>query len=198
MRTALIIFLFVFNCFLCVGQENEPITSSSSEAEPNKAAIEAKLKNAQLYQSTKKYNLAIEEFDQILALDSEYPNAYMLRGEVKFLMQDLEGAQSDYDKGIELLEKLIKGHTKTARIKRVLEDQTGAMTETQIANDLKAILSETLFRRGNVRIFLEDNTGGCDDLTKALELGYSTAIKALKEYCDYKEEKKEPATPAKK
>lgn len=170
---------------------NETVTDSSTEQEPDKSAIDAKLKTASVFISSKKFQKAIDEYNGALELDPENAKVYMDRGGLNFLLQELDGALADYDKAVEIILKQVKDHTKKAKIKRVLEDQTGASIDSQIVNELKVDLSEAYFRRGNVKIFMDDMEGGCKDLTESMSLGYPSAQKTLKEFCGY-EDKKEP------
>ncbi|RMG81056.1 MAG: hypothetical protein D6707_05395, partial [Bacteroidetes bacterium] len=78
---------------------------------------------------------------------------------------------------------LIKDHETKANIKKILNENNAAKIELDEANRLKTILAEAYYQRGNLKAFLEDKSGGCQDIRKAKELGYLKIHEALKNIC---------------
>jgi hypothetical protein len=84
---------------------------------------------------------------------------------------------------IDLAEKEIDACNKRKNVKIILEDHRGATKEANKAASMKPILAEALFNRGNVKYFLDDKTGCCEDLQQSGDLGYLKAYNYIRKYC---------------
>jgi tetratricopeptide (TPR) repeat protein len=131
----------------------------------------------------KKYDDAINSYLEALKINENYVEAIFGIAQAKFLKIDLESSLQTYNEGIELTEKLIKDHETKANIKKILNENNAAKIETDEANRLKTILAEAYYQRGNLKSFLNDKSGGCQDIRKAKELGYLKIHEALKNIC---------------
>lgn len=73
-------------------------TIDSNSIESNKLLSEAYFGIAQYFLNDKKYNDALEQTERGLELSPNYHEGYGLRGEIKFYLDDLEGAIGDLKK----------------------------------------------------------------------------------------------------
>ena len=70
---------------------------------------------------------------------------------------------------IDFSEKEIEECNKRKNVKIILEDHKGATKEANKVAAMRPILAEALFNRGNVKYFLEDKTGCCEDLQESFK-----------------------------
>ena len=113
----------------------------------------------------------------------EYYRAFIGRAGTKFLKLDFQGALTDYDAAIELMENLTEQAETQAKIKKVFGDVNGEKIQLDIVNEIKPYLAEAYYQRGNAKQFTDDVAGACEDINKSIELGFLRASDALKNIC---------------
>lgn len=91
---------------------------------------------------------------------------------------------SDYQKSIDLDPQFCYGYFDLAKVKTLQKDYMGA-----IINYTKAILinpkfAEAYYNRGLLYLYLQQNEGGCADMSKAGEFGLQKAYDAIKTFCN--------------
>lgn len=123
----------------------------------------------------RKYDESQAEFDKAIEVDPNFVEAYVGRGGIKFQKIEFPAAMEDYNRAVEIAENLVEMHEYKASIKNVLADYEGSKIEGSKADYMKIRLAEALYHRGHLKRFMEDNGGGCQDLRKALDLGYGRA-----------------------
>ncbi|MCB9187379.1 MAG: hypothetical protein H6601_11635 [Flavobacteriales bacterium] len=121
------------------------------------------------------YDEAQAEYDKAIEIDPNFVEAYVGRGGIKFQKIEFPAAMEDYNRAVEIAENLVEMHEYKASIKNVLADYEGAKIEGSKADYMKTRLAEALYHRGHLKRFMEDNGGGCSDLRRSLDLGYSRA-----------------------
>ena len=102
------------------------------------------------------YSSAINDYDTTIRLKSDYPEAY-LRSEV-YLEQ--YSAANDYDTGL----------TSTGVAKNKLKQYSAAITDYDVAIQLKPDYPEAYFRRGAAKDKLEQHTAAIADYDIAIQL----------------------------
>jgi len=123
----------------------------------------------------RKYDESQAEFDKAIEIDPNFVEAYVGRGGIKFQKIEFPSAMEDYNRAVEIAENLAEMHEYKASIKNVLADYEGSKIEGAKADYMKTRLAEALYHRGHLKRFMEDKGGGCTDLRKSLDLGYSRA-----------------------
>lgn len=121
------------------------------------------------------YDDAQAEFDKAIEIDPNFVEAYVGRGGIKFQKIEFPAAMEDYNRAVEIAENLVEMHEYKASIKKVLADFEGSKIEGSKADYMKTRLAEALYHRGHLKRFMEDKGGGCKDLRRSLDLGYSRA-----------------------
>jgi tetratricopeptide (TPR) repeat protein len=191
--------LFVLCSMVTVAQETPPANASGMTKEEKIAAAKAKAKlsgdttavatpsmtpyeeAAKSYDKAlglkeqRKYDEAQAEFDKAIEIDPNFVEAYVGRGGIKFQKIEFPAALEDYNRAVEIAENLAEMHEYKASIKNVLADFEGSKIEGSKSDNMKVKLSEALYHRGHLKRFMEDKSGGCTDLRRALDLGYGRA-----------------------
>lgn len=132
----------------------------------------------------RKYDEAQAEFDKAIEIDPNFVEAYVGRGGIKFQKIEFPAAMEDYNRAVEIAENLVEMHEYKASIKNVLADFEGSKIEGSKADYMKTRLAEALYHRGHLKRFMEDNGGGCKDLRRSLDLGYSRAKTDWPDLCE--------------
>lgn len=130
---------------------------------------------ANQYKEDRMYDEAQAEFDKAIEIDPNFVEAYVGRGGIKFQKIEFPAAMEDYNRAVEISENLVEMHEYKASIKKVLADFEGSKIEGSKADYMKTRLAEALYHRGHLKRFMEDKGGGCKDLRRSLDLGYSRA-----------------------
>lgn len=206
----LLLLFFCLNSVLIYGQNEEsgPSGASSTMSKEEKiAAAKAKAKAASdstnqapsmtpyeeaalsydvalNLKEQRKYDEAQAEFDKAIEIDPNFVEAYVGRGGIKFQKIEFPAAMEDYNRAVEIAENLVEMHEYKASIKNVLADFEGSKIEGSKADYMKTRLAEALYHRGHLKRFMEDNGGGCKDLRRSLDLGYSRAKTDWPDLCE--------------
>ena len=130
-----------------------------------------------------KHEEAIQTYTEALEESPEHYPAFIGRAGTKFLKLDFQGALADYDAGITMMVSLKEKYETQAKIKKVFGDVTGQKIELDYANEITPALADGYYQRGNVKQFMDDLTGACDDIKKAKELGHNQTDFAMKDIC---------------
>lgn len=168
------------NCQYTFGDENEAVLETEivnvSEIYFNRAETKVKLED----------NIgAIADFSEAIKLETNYKEAYYKRGKAKAKLEDFRGAIADFNNAIKNNSNYTIIYYDRGNAKFDLKDYEGA-----ILDYTKRILlypddcSEEYFNRGLAKICLKQKNSGCLDLSKAGELGYEGAYKAIKQFCN--------------
>lgn len=91
--------------YLQKGQYNEAIAAFRQALSLNPSHISAYSGLAAAYLSLKQFDEAVFYCDKGIAVDSEFPNIYGIRGQAKFFLRNYDEAENDLKKSIALLEK---------------------------------------------------------------------------------------------
>ena len=147
----------------------------------------------QLHYDNNKYFKAIQIYTYIIEADSIYPGVTVNcieslyhRAVAKGKLEDCRGAIKDYKRLIEI--SFLKNVNYRAYLGIGFEHGRLSNYKQAINYLNKAIAinpdsGEPFFYRGLAKIFLEHKDKGCQDLSKAGELGYKEAYQAIQEHC---------------
>ena len=141
-----------------------------------------------LYQNGE-YLTAMKDFNKVITLQSKrfLSEAIYLRGRCKHQLEDYNGAILDYNKYIEL-DRQLNYETVffyRANAKYDLKKYNDALIDYNKAATATPADSRVFFNRGLLRYYeLADKKGGCNDWSKAGELGHEEAYKLISENCN--------------
>lgn len=140
----------------------------------------SQLKNANVVPSdTSSYFVSPSE----LLFAETHAMVFVYRGSAKMKLQDYYGAEKDFKAGIKLDERevyyLVYGEllSNMKRYQEALNIFNKVISTNQNSGD-------GYYYRGITRINLRDKIGGCQDLSKAGELGVEDAYRIIKENCN--------------
>nr|WP_019499968.1 serine/threonine-protein kinase [Pseudanabaena sp. PCC 6802] len=113
---------------------------------------------------------ALEDFNKVLALDPNFANGYIDRGNARNDLGDKQGAIADYSKAIELDSRYADAYINRGNIRSELGDKQGANTDYSKAIESDPNYALAYYNRGIVRSELGDTQGAIVDYTKTIEL----------------------------
>jgi tetratricopeptide (TPR) repeat protein len=169
---------------------SEPQTSASSAvySEPQTSAQDF-LKRGNNRIDKKDFKGAIEDYNQALKLNPEYPDAYYGRGATKSYLGDYKAAIADYNQALKLKPEYPDAYLERGKAKHWLKDYKGAIADYNQALQLKPEYPDAYVGRGSAKSWLDDYKGAIADYRKAAELyqkrgrtkDYQDALKQIKE-----------------
>jgi tetratricopeptide (TPR) repeat protein len=121
------------------------------------------------------YQGAIKDYDQAIALNPQYAEAYASRGDARGSLSDYQGAQEDVDRAIALNPKLPEVYMTRGNIRVGLSDFQGALKDTNQAIALNPKSADAYTTRANVRGSLSDFQGALKDANQAIALNPKSA-----------------------
>ena len=113
---------------------------------------------------------AIQLFDQALSLRADFPEAYELRGNTRFLSGDLAGSIADYDQAITLNPQFARAYSNRGLARGIQGDLAGAIADYNQAIALNPQDIAAYNNRGIARRQQGDLAGAIADFTQAIEL----------------------------
>jgi tetratricopeptide (TPR) repeat protein len=128
---------------------------------------------------------SISDFTKAIEINTNNWEAYYNRGLSKAKLQNYSGAVNDYSTAIKLNPSFADAYYNRGNVKA----QKFNEFKEAIADYDKAIIinpndGEAYGNRGLSKIKLGQKEGGCIDLYKANELGYSKATQLILKYCN--------------
>jgi protein O-mannosyl-transferase len=151
------------------------IDPSHAQAWYNKGIAEMKLNHPAV---------SMQDLSKAIMLNPSFTDAYFARGNLNRVKGDYKAAASDYTKVLSLDPVNTGAMNNRAIVKGAEGDFAGAILDLDNALAINPGLSSAWYLRGVAKFQLGIN--GCDDLQKALSLGYSDARRAVDYYCKAK------------
>ena len=138
-----------------------------------------------LFIAVKDYNNAITSFTRAIHFQPHYAEAYNNMAYAKVLTGDFQGAINDADSALKFMGKSPSAITfnNLGQAYRELNQLDSAMKYFDKAISLNANFAQGYFERGRAKLKKMDNTGACNDLYKASELGYSDSTNLINKHC---------------
>jgi serine/threonine protein kinase/lipoprotein NlpI len=110
---------------------------------------------------------ALEDFNKAIALDPNFANGYIDRGNARDALGDKQGAIADYTRAIELDSRYADAYINRGNIRNGLGDRQGANADYSKAIEANPGYALAYYNRGIVR---DDREGAIADYSKAIEL----------------------------
>lgn len=100
-----------------------------------------------------------------------------------FLKQSYKEVLQDYNKVIELDPDFYYAYFNRSFIKSMMGDYWGAVSDLTRALEIEPAFAEAFFNKGLTLIFLNLKNVGCEDISRAGELGVQDSYHVMKRYC---------------
>jgi protein O-mannosyl-transferase len=127
------------------------------------------------------YQQALHDFSQAVKLNPAFTDAYFGRANVYRNLGDDQKANDDYSLVLKMNPDYFGAWENRAIVKGNHGDYKGALEDLDHAIELNPAFGASWYLRGIAKFEIRIN--GCDDLRKAIALGYQQAQKALDFYC---------------
>lgn len=179
--------------------------------EPN--SLVARFQRAILNTSIQNYHAALNDYNYIITLDSNFAPSYLNKGviEAKLILMhstftssqsssfiadehpeysnetgDLETIEADFIKALDLLPELPYAYYNLANIYCKQFQYNEGFKYYDKAIEINPNLGEAYYNKGITMIYLGDSDNGCHYVSKSGELGIEDAYSVLKRYCNKK------------
>jgi protein O-mannosyl-transferase len=126
---------------------------------------------------------AVQDYNQAIALNRNYAEAYTNRAVAYFQAGDMKSALRDLNEAITLNPKRAKPYQDRGAVKATTGDFEGALKDFDIFLNIDSTNQRVYADRAMVRLSLGDTTGGCYDLRKSLKYGNIDAAQMIRQYC---------------
>jgi tetratricopeptide (TPR) repeat protein len=131
-----------------------------------------------------KLRSVVQESIKINELSPERAEAYYIRGLAKNKNGDSKGAIADLNSSIALNPTFAEAYFTRGLVHSSIGAQMEAILDCSSAIKINPKYSEAYYVRGIIKHSLGDVNGGCLDLSKSGELGYTPAYKVISDYCN--------------
>jgi len=137
------------------------------ELDPKNILADSSIKLASIY--LERYE-KISDCTKVIENDPNSANAYLNRGDAKFLVQDNIGAIIDYTRAIEIEPDNVKSYEGRGTSKLILEDYRGAIADYTKIIEIDPKYVAAYETRGYIKFKKEDYNGAVADYTKVIEI----------------------------
>lgn len=148
--------------------------------------IDAYLTRADMYKSTGKYFLAIDDYDKALIIDGKSLDGLIGRGKCQYARGFHEDARDDFNKAIKHHPDNPEGHKSLALLNLNRKELSDCVLNFSKAIDLGDKDGSNYFKRGMCYARNRDMQKACIDWKKAKELGIQDAILLVESQCSGK------------
>jgi tetratricopeptide (TPR) repeat protein len=170
---------------------NEKLIEQGVKEDWKARTIKGALKRSENRAIDKNYSGALQDCSVVLKFEPNNSRAILRIGECRQNLKDYNGAIADYTKYIELQSKdypksfgVSAAYSNRGQCKYNLGKNQEAISDFDKAINIDNNLSYTYLLRGAAKIRLKQQSGGCSDLRKALELGDEKASGLIEKLCN--------------
>jgi len=118
----------------------------------------------------KEYTDALNNFDKVINLRSDYSIAYNFRGVIKEKLEDYNGAIEDFTKAIEISPEFSSAYVNRGVLINYREDNSGSIEDFTKAIEIDPQNSLAYINRGNIKHDNKNYDGAIEDYTIAIEI----------------------------
>jgi tetratricopeptide (TPR) repeat protein len=170
---------------------NEKLSDKVTDENWKARTIEGALKRSENRVIDKNYSGALQDCSVVLKFEPNNSRAILRIGECRQNLKDYNGAIADYSKYLELQSKdypksfgISVAYSNRGQCKYNLGKNQEAILDFDKAININSNLSFAYLLRGAAKIRLKQQSGGCSDLRKALELGDEKASGLIEKLCN--------------
>jgi len=146
-------------------------------------ALHAYNNRADAYYKNGNYELAVRDLDVAISLNDKYAMAWFNRGNAYGQLGKFKEAYADLDKAISLDPANANAYNKRGQAHAVLGNKTAAFEDFNHAISLDPSNPEFYYNIGITWINAGNKAEACQALEKAVQMGFSPALKAYGEIC---------------
>ncbi len=137
-----------------------------------------------VYQKMKRKTDAYKAFDKAIELNPEFILALMARAAILTDWKNYDAAIYDYDRVVQLNRTYHFAYKARGQVKLLSKDFTTAADDFTRYLIFEETDPSAYYYRGLAKIGMNDLLDGCLDLSKAADMGYVAAQKAIKKTCE--------------
>jgi tetratricopeptide (TPR) repeat protein len=127
---------------------------------------------------------ALKDYNKVIDQKGEtYLEAYLNRGLTRKMLGDYDGALEDINKVLSKDPENPTLYKSRADLYLLFGEQDLALQDYTLAIDLNDNYAEAYYNRGLALLLRFDRKAGCEDLTRAEQLGFETATEKKKYFC---------------
>jgi tetratricopeptide (TPR) repeat protein len=134
------------------------------------------------------YTESINDFTMTLHINKKHPVAHYNRGYAYQSTGDYRAAMKDYEKALEINSSFAEVYFEIGNILAIKGKYEEAIQQFDKSIGLKPDFAKVYIARGLAKFKTGDQTDGCNDLTKAKELGDKAVDSMIQFYCVSKKE----------
>ncbi len=139
------------------------------------------------YFKLEKFGEAIKSFSKAISISPRDSLSYQYRGRVYYMMGDYKNCLYDYSRVVELKPDDPIAYYNRGTAKGRTNDYIGAIEDFDRSIALNPDYAEAYYNRGLANFYRGMLHDACFDWNKAYGLGHYNAEKAIKDYCEGKE-----------
>jgi len=137
-----------------------------------------------IYEKEKKYEQALNDYNKSVEFSPKYASTYNNRGNIYKYQNKLEDALKDYNKSIELNPNYVYAYNNRGTIYMLEKNYVDAIKDFNKAIEIQPDIAEAFANRGVAELSLGQKDSGCQDLKKAVDLGFKPAIEHYNKNCN--------------
>jgi tetratricopeptide (TPR) repeat protein len=169
-------FIMAFNRLANPGQDadgsaRQAVKEFSQAIQLNPKYGIAYFMRATTYKLLRDYDLALQDFNQAIAVDPQDPDNYLVRARLRYdNLFDRKGALADYDRAIALNPKYLLAYNERGQLRYFSNDDAGALADYNQAIAINPKNSTGYSNRASVKQRLGDKKGALADYSQAIAL----------------------------
>ncbi len=170
--------------FYAAGNYEKAVEAYSTYLRTEPRDIKTLYNRGRAYEELEKFDLALEDFNQVIKEDPLNVNAHLS------ITIDYYNRLNDYENTIFFAEKVLKldetnasAFTLMGKAHQKLGNLQEALTSYNSAISVYEEYAEAYLSRGSLRIYQKQNSRACSDFRLANSLGLAKAEELVKRYC---------------
>ncbi len=165
---------------------NEAIKSYTLAIHHNPYYVEAYKNRGHLYLSKREYALAVQDFDSALKYNQNSPELFLYRGMALVPQKKYKEASQMFNRCIKLKPANAAAFYNRGRVKFEVRDFDGAIKDFDTSISYDDQMEIAYFNRALAIAELDKRNKhkACEDLKRAIDLGYTEGVYYLKKFCE--------------